>query len=263
MTFAARAIRARQSALTATARAQSPHVGSALSCIDILVFLFEKLTISQENSRKINKLVFSKGHAAIALYSVLEAYGLISKQELESYCIDGSQFYGHVNQLAHPLVELSTGSLGHGLPFAVGLAHAKKLRNETGLIFVVMSDGELDEGTTWESALLASKFALDNLVCIVDRNHLQSLSSTESTLPLEPLKEKWEAFGWEVKEANGHDFESLSCIDQPMHQPRIVLAKTIKGKGVKWMENDILWHYRWPSESQLLEALSEIENGGV
>jgi len=174
-------------------------------------------------------------------------------------CEDGSQFYGHINHLAHPLIELSTGSLGHGMPYGVGLAHANLMNKERGLVFVLMSDGELDEGTTWESALIANKLKLQNLICVIDRNYMQSLESTETTLPLEPLKEKWKAFGWDVIEVDGHNFASLEKVNISSDKPKVLIATTVKGKGVTWMENEVSWHYKWPNDEQLNEALEILD----
>jgi transketolase len=206
-----------------------------------------------------NQFILSKGHAAIALYSVLTSLGKISEKDLESFCEDGSQFYGHINHLAHPLIELSTGSLGHGMPYGVGLAHANLMNKERGLVFVLMSDGELDEGTTWESALIANKLKLQNLICVIDRNYMQSLESTETTLPLEPLKEKWKAFGWDVIEVDGHNFASLEKVNISSDKPKVLIATTVKGKGVTWMENEVSWHYKWPNDEQLNEALEILD----
>jgi transketolase len=191
---------------------------------------------------------------------VLASIGLISEEELRTYCADGSQFYGHINHHAHSSIELSTGSLGHGLPFGVGLAHAKKICREDGLVFVLMSDGEMNEGTTWESALLANKLNLGNLVCLIDRNRIQSLQSTETTLPLEPLADKWKAFGWEVWNIDGHDFSSMSMIDFKSDKPMVVIAETVKGKGVPWMENQVLWHYKWPNSEELADGIEHLKS---
>lgn len=210
----------------------------------------------------INKFVFSKGHAAIGLFCTMKVFDFISQEELETFCSDGSNFFGHVSHFSHPLIQLSTGSLGHGLPFAVGLAQAKKIKGEAGRVFVVVSDGEMNEGTTWESALLANKLKLNNLLCIIDRNHLQSLKSTEDTLPLEPLVDKWNSFGWDAINVDGHDFNSLSAIDELSARPRLIIANTSKGKGVSWMQDKILWHYKHPDRVELELALEEIEGDG-
>jgi transketolase len=154
MNYAEVATDSRKRCLKSVARAKSPHIGSALSCIDLVTFIIMKYFKSNSLADSGNQFILSKGHAAIALYSVLTSLGKISEKDLESFCEDGSQFYGHINHLAHPLIELSTGSLGHGMPYGVGLAHANLMNKERGLVFVLMSDGELDEGTTWESALI-------------------------------------------------------------------------------------------------------------
>ena len=259
MSLHAKARESRKICLAALAKAKSPHVGSALSVIDILVYLYERYLKEETNPNNFHKLVFSKGHAAISIYSVMTVIGMIQKEELDKFCDDGSHLYGHISHLAHPSIQLSTGSLGHGLPFAIGIAHAKKMKGDQGRVFVVMSDGELNEGTTWESALLASKFNLENLTVIVDRNHMQSLENTEVTLPLEPLCRKWEAFGWRAMTVDGHDFESLAQMEEFQERPTILMANTIKGKGISWMENDIKWHYKWPSDSELQKALLELD----
>ena len=250
---------ARIDCLETLTNAKSPHIGSALSSIDLLVHLYEEYFNSSDRNKQDNRLVFSKGHAGVACYSVMRTLGIISSEQLATYCKDGSFFFGHISHLAHPSIELSTGSLGHGLPFGIGLAYAKKLKKESGIVFVILSDGEMDEGTTWESALLASKLGLGNLVCIVDRNRLQSIENTESTLPLDPLDQKWTSFGWYATILDGHDFESLMEIEPAQYQPSIFIAETTKGKGVSWMEDDITWHYKWPDTMQLEKAIEELE----
>jgi transketolase len=257
-------ILARDSRLTAVqlvASSQSSHIASSLSVIDILAVLY---------SRKINKLKFddiiilSKGHAAAGFYSILATLDLIDKKELNSYCTNGSKFGGHVTHTATNEVVLSTGSLGHGLPFATGKAFGFKLNNKKCDVYVIISDGECDEGTTWESALFAAHHDLSNLYLFIDRNHLQSLKSTEDTLKLEPLAQKWRAFGWEVREINGNSLDeielTLKDLTHIIDRPKVIIANTIKGKGVSFMENDISWHYKSPNEEQLAVALSEIEN---
>ena len=170
--------------------------------------------------------------------------------------MNGAPLGGHITSLGVKGVELSTGSLGHGLPYGVGIAIGKKRAEITGKVFVVMSDGECDEGTTWESALLANHHNLDNLVVIVDRNRIQSLRSTEETLKLEPFAEKWQAFGWEVTEIDGHDYSQITeSLSTKNSRPLVIIANTTKGKGIKFMENSVLWHYKSPSEDDLQVAL--------
>ncbi|MDO8108501.1 transketolase [Isoptericola sp. b441] len=262
---------ARVSAVRATHRGKSSHIGSCLSVIDILAVLYSGVArvrpeAPEDPARDI--VILSKGHAAAGLYSVLAHSGFFPLEWLADFSLDGSRLGGHVTSTAVPGVELSTGSLGHGLPFGVGLALAAKRTGAPRKVFVVMSDGECDEGTTWESALLAAHHGLDNLVVAVDRNHLQSLADTEQTLRLEPFAEKWSAFGWEVLTVDGHDHDGLrSALDTPREsasgeqRPRVVICETVKGKGVSFMENQVLWHYRSPDDKALATALSELLPG--
>jgi len=250
--------KARKSALEMTNRSKASHIGSCLSVIDLLAVAFSQKTLDAFSSN--NEILLSKGHAAAGLYAVLDALDLL-KEPLESYCEDGSQLYGHVNHRASSQIPLSTGSLGHGLPFALGVALAnKKLGNKQKTI-VVISDGELNEGTTWESALVAPQHDLSELILIIDRNRIQSLGFTEETLKLDPIAPKWESFGWEVSEIGGHNHrEILDAISHNSKKPLCIVANTVKGKGVTFMENSIEWHYRAPSTEEMNLAFSEIES---
>jgi transketolase len=204
------------------------------------------------------ELIISKGHAAAGAYAVLAHSGYIPLDLLETYSMNGSPLGGHVTSTHVPVINLSTGSLGHGLPFSVGRALAKKRLGIKGQSFVILSDGECDEGTTWESALLASQLELNNLIVVIDRNRIQSLAGTEETLKLEPLIDKWLAFNWNVLEVNGHDHVELETAFKESDKPLLIIANTIKGKGVSFMEETVLWHYRPPSEEDLSLAISEI-----
>ena len=255
------ALQARQEILKMTSMAKASHVGSALSVIDILSVIYSGVAnIGPSNMNKSDRdvVILSKGHAASAIYSILALKGFFSIQWLEQYCGDGAPLGGHVTSKGVPGVELSTGSLGHGLPYGLGIALSRKRSSVPGRVFVVMSDGECDEGTTWESALLANHHELDNLTVVVDRNGIQSLKETELTLRLEPFAQKWKSFGWDVHEIDGHDYQELtrSLIEQS--KPTVVIAKTIKGKGVSFMENSVLWHYRPPNDEELSRALTEV-----
>ena len=255
------ALQARQEILKMTSKAKASHVGSALSVIDILSVIYSGVAnIGPSNMNKSDRdvVILSKGHAASAIYSILALKGFFSIQWLEQYCGDGAPLGGHVTSKGVPGVELSTGSLGHGLPYGLGIALSRKRSSVPGRVFVVMSDGECDEGTTWESALLANHHELDNLTVVVDRNGIQSLKETELTLRLEPFAQKWKSFGWDVHEIDGHDYQELtrSLIEQS--KPTVVIAKTIKGKGVSFMENSVLWHYRPPNDEELSRALREV-----
>ena len=255
------ALQARQEILKMTSKAKASHVGSALSVIDTLSVIYSGVAnIGPSNMNKSDRdvVILSKGHAASAIYSILALKGFFSIQWLEQYCGDGAPLGGHVTSKGVPGVELSTGSLGHGLPYGLGIALSRKRSSVPGRVFVVMSDGECDEGTTWESALLANHHELDNLTVVVDRNGIQSLKETELTLRLEPFAQKWKSFGWDVHEIDGHDYQELtrSLIEQS--KPTVVIAKTIKGKGVSFMEHSVLWHYRPPNDEELSRALTEV-----
>lgn len=249
----------RINSLKMTSKAKASHIGSCLSVADIFAALYSgiaKITVQTVNDPARDRVIISKGHAAAAYYAVLESSGFIDFSQLESYCENGAMLGGHVSGRVNG-VELSTGSLGHGLPYGVGLAIGLKVSFPATKVFVVMSDGELDEGTTWESALMANHHKLENLVVVVDRNNLQSFDTTENTLALEPLADKWRAFGWNVVECDGHDVQDLG---QALVQkgPLVVLAKTVKGHGVSFMKNSVEWHYRSPSPEALAEALREL-----
>jgi transketolase len=256
-------IQARREILQMTHDAGASHVGSALSVVDILCAMYSgSLNINSKNYSKDNRdvVILSKGHACTALYAVLSLTGFFPKTWLRKYSSNGSELGGHVTSGYIPGVELSTGSLGHGMPYGLGISLARKRNMVSGKTYVVMSDGECDEGTTWESALIANHFGLNNFCVIIDRNNLQSMGSTESTLALEPFAEKWKAFGWDVIEIDGHNFKELvEALKFFSNKPICIIANTIKGKGVDFMEGSVVWHYRPPTEKDLLEALEQIE----
>jgi transketolase len=252
---------ARQEILRMTSKSGASHVGSALSVVDILSELYSGFAnINKSNVRDSQRdvVIVSKGHAAAALYSILALQDFFPLDWLEGYCQDNGFLGGHVTSKGIPGVELSTGSLGHGFPYAVGIALSRKLSGLTGEVYVVMSDGECDEGTTWESAMLANHHELKNLTVIVDRNRIQSLGDTEDTLKLEPFGAKWKAFGWRVEEIDGHNFIDLERALSAREGPKCIIANTTKGKGVNFMENSVLWHYKSPNPSELEDALSQV-----
>lgn len=245
-----------------TSLAKASHVASALSVVDILAFLYSgSANINSMNIDDADRdiVILSKGHSAAALYSVLALQGFFPINWLDLYCQDDAPLGGHVTSKGVPGVELSTGSLGHGLPYGLGIALSRKMTNSPGRVFVVMSDGECDEGTTWESAMIANHHNLKNLTVIIDRNRIQSLAATEDTLKLEPFADKWAAFGWEVKDVDGHDFEQLKDAISNQNKPTCVIANTTKGKGVDFMQNSVLWHYKSPSEDDVKNAIKQIE----
>lgn len=248
------------------AKSNSSHIGSALSCVDILTVLyFHTLKISQTNplDKNRDKFILSKGHAVSALYATLSERGFFDNSILEKYCADGSILPGHSTKSCVPGVEVSTGSLGHGLPMGVGMAVACKYDNLKYGIFVLLSDGECDEGSIWEAALFAAHHKLDNLIAIVDYNKIQAFGLTKEVLNLEPFADKWKAFGWEVREVDGHNFgeiiAALKKVPFRKNKPSMIIAHTIKGKGISFMENKLLWHYRAPNQEELEAALKELK----
>lgn len=257
--------RSRIRAIQMCSRAQAAHIGSALSVIDILSVLYAgaaNIRPETTNDPERDVVIVSKGHAAAGVYAVLGNSGFLPVKWLDDYCVDGGTLGGHVTSGAVPGVELSTGSLGHGLPFGTGVAFGKRRRALGGRVFVILSDGECDEGSNWEAALLAAHHNLDNLVVLIDRNGLQSLDMTENTVRLEPLAAKWSAFGWTVVDVDGHDHEAIREALQgsnSVQRPMVIICHTVKGKGVSFMENSVLWHYRPPAGDELVSALAELQ----
>ena len=252
--------RARVTALKMVHSARASHIGSSLSVIDILSVIYSKAKNPGDENHS-DFVLISKGHAAAGVYAVLKEFGYLSEEDIASYCADGAKLSGHVTSTDIPSVTLSTGSLGHALPVAVGIALGKKRKNLTGNVYVVMSDGELNEGSNWEGFLSAANFALDNLIVIIDRNRLQSLRSTEETMKLDSLNAKFSAFNWICVEVDGHDHDALnSAIIHENEKPKIIIANTTKGKGVSFMENSVPWHYKSPNDVELADAISEINN---
>lgn len=245
--------------------ANASHVGSCLSAADILAVLYGsvlRVDPSQMRSRARDRFILSKGHAAAAIYAVLAECGFFPCAWLETYCQDGSPLTGHVNHQGVPGVEVSTGSLGHGLSIGCGMALAGKRDAESYRVFVLLSDGECDEGSTWEAALFAPHHRLDNLVAIVDYNKIQSFGTVKDVLELDSLRDKLSAFRWSVKEIDGHSHADLEATLRQVPfepgKPSCIIAHTVKGKGVSFMENQLLWHYRSPNKAELTQALAEL-----
>ena len=245
-------------------RKKTSHLGGSLSIADVLAVMYsDVLSYKSENPEwsQRDRVFYSKGHACMALYGCLEASGFFSNL-LEKFTADGEYFTSHINHNV-PGVELSTGSLGHALSVAVGVSLAAKKRNENWKSFCIVSDGELDEGSNWEAILLAPHLKLDNLVLIVDYNKIQSFGMTNEVLNLEPLHSKFVAFNWNVIEVDGHNHESLTESFKNLQsngKPTVLIAHTIKGKGVSFMENKLEWHYKSPNEDQYQSALKELAN---
>jgi transketolase len=256
----------RISVLEMTSRGGSSHIGSILSISDILAVLYGKtLRVDAKNPKweLRDRFILSKGHAGAGVYAALANTGFFDVEKLKTHYQDGSDLSGHVSHKGIPGVELSTGSLGHGLGVGVGMAMAAKMDKRDNNAVVLLSDGECDEGSNWEAILFASHHKLDNLVAIVDYNKLQSLATVKSTLNLEPFAGKWRAFGWNVVEVDGHNHDELSAVlsARPIkkNKPTVILAHTTKGKGVSFMENQVLWHYRTARGEEFDAAMAELQ----
>lgn len=255
----------RRHAVTMTHLGKSSHVGSVLSMADILAVLYGRVLRIRPNEPNWvdrDRFILSKGHAGAGVYAVLAESGFFPIEELKTHYANGSRLSGHVSHKGIPGVEISTGSLGHGLPIGTGMALAAKLDDASHRIFVVLSDGECDEGSNWEAVLFAAHHKLSNLIAIIDYNKIQSLAPVSETLALEPFADKWRAFGWDVVEIDGHDHEALSkVLDHKPDlnaKPHCVIAHTTKGKGVSFMENSVLWHYRTAQGEEYVNAMREL-----
>jgi transketolase len=238
--------------------ANDGHLGSSFSIIDILFVLYDRvmnLTLDNINDEDRDYMVLSKGHASLAHASILEEKGFISKKQLMSFCSHDSILGGHLNRKKVPGVEASTGSLGHGIPISVGIALASKIKRLSNRVFVVVGDGESNEGTFWESMLLGAQHNLDNLYCVVDYNR-----SNDRAIKLDPLEAKLKAFGWDVLVINGHSYDEIydSLNYHSSGKPVAIIAHTIKGHGIKEMEGNHAWHHRSPSKKELDRMIKEL-----
>jgi transketolase len=240
--------------------ARASHLGGCLSIADILACLYWD-TLRMDHAERRDRFILSKGHGAAILYAALAERGFFPVEELTTYCALNSRLTGHVTS-GVPGVELSTGSLGHGLPVGCGMALANKRDRSPARTVVLASDGELDEGSNWEAILFAAHHQLDNLLLIVDYNRIQSFGRVREVLDLDPLGDKFRAFRWAVREVDGHAMgqlaDTLGNLPFEPGKPSVVIAHTRKGKGVSFMEDDLSWHYRGPTEEQLVRALEEL-----
>jgi|WetSurMetagenome_2_1015567.scaffolds.fasta_scaffold36031_2 transketolase len=244
--------------------AQAGHTGGSLSCIDILNVLYNHvMNITPENFPLVDRdhYIHSKGHSVEALYAVLKDRGFFTQEELDSVEKYGSDFIGHPTRNV-PGVEQNTGALGHGLSFSVGMALAAKKDGRSNRVFTIMGDGELTEGSIWEASASAAHYHLDNLVAIIDRNTLQISGRTKNVMDMEPLEGKFSAFGYAVRKVDGNNISQLVGLlnSLPFEQgkPSLVLAHTIKGKGISYMEDDVKWHHRVPTDTEYATALQEL-----
>lgn len=258
----------RRNIITEVYNAKSGHPGGSLSATDILVELyFEQMTINKNNVNTINRdrFVLSKGHASPLLYATLAEKGFIDIEDLKGFRHIDSKLQGHPNMNYVSGVDMSTGSLGQGISCAVGMAISNKVDGNDHDIYVLLGDGECEEGEVWEAAMAAAHYKLDNLCAVLDYNHLQIDGNIKDVISPEPFKSKFEAFGWRVIEANGHSFDSLrtafNFAKQTVNKPTMIIAHTIKGKGVSFMENNYAWHGSAPNQEQYEKAMEEL--GGI
>lgn len=258
--------RIRRNAIEMTHLSNGSHIASVLSVTDIVAVLYAKIMNYDVANPKLetrDRIILSKGHAGAAIYSALAEEGFFDVEELKTHYTNGSRLSGHVSHKNVPGVELSTGSLGHGMPVAAGMALAAKMDGKKHKVYVILGDGECDEGSVWECALFANQYKLDNLVVIVDANKMQSMDYCENTIALAPFAEKWKSFGWNVKDIDGHNHkeleEALLNTENAEQKPTVIIANTIKGKGISFMENNIVWHYRSPQGEEYEKAVKELE----
>lgn len=258
MSYERSSLAARKKVLEMVHKAGTSHIGSNFSCIDILTVLFDKMDFDGDFGPDRDRFVLSKGWAAASLYYFLAEKGILPKEDLETFCQQGSEYIG----LAEPTVrgvEIAGGSMGLGLPGAIGLALGQKMLGSKRRTFVVASDGEMDCGTTWESALIANQFKLDNLTLFVDANGFQAMGKKSEVLDIEPLEDKFRAFGWDAMEIDGHNFKQIELAVKTLSsRPKVFIARTTKGKGVGFMENDNLWHYWHVDEEIYKKAHAEL-----
>jgi len=258
----------RKKIINTSAQCKIPHLGSCLSCIDILVFLYwEELNFNSEEHSNMNRdrFVLSKGHGAPALFQVLAEKDFFDRKLLDQFGQPGSVFHEHPPKPELiPGIEAATGSLGHGFPMALGMALAEKINSLDFYTYALISDGECNEGTIWEAAMLAASKKVSKLTTIIDYNKWQATGRSNQILALEPLNEKWKSFGWHVIEINGHDFSDMKIAFETCKsikdKPSIIIAHTIKGKGISFMEDDNNWHYKIPNEKEVTLAFKELEN---
>jgi transketolase len=255
--------RLRHTVVQMSHRAGTPHLASALSCVDALTVLYWRILqidAAKPTDPGRDRFILSKGHAASALYAVLCERGFFPRTELENFAQHGAALAEQPAPNCAPGVELATGSLGHGLPVAVGLALAARIQKQSYRVFVVMSDGECNEGTVWEAALFAAAQKLNRLTILIDYNKWQATGRSNEVMALEPLVDKWRAFGWQAQELDGHDLNALdAALAAPMtDRPRAIIAHTVKGKGVSFMEDDNNWHYRVPTAEEVEKARKEL-----
>jgi transketolase len=239
------------------------HIAAAYSCTEMVDLVYNALMERAEDGTSPDTFLMSKGHGCMIQYVILEDLGVLSRRDLDEYCTAEGRLGCHPDY-GNPGIEASTGSLGHGLSMAVGMAKAAKIKGDGGMVYIVLSDGEMQEGSSWEALMMASSLGLDNLVAFMDNNDFQSLGRTSETHPsFYPILDKITAFGWDAVEVDGHDSGALfqTVTGRKGNKPFMVIGKTTKGKGVSYMENVPIWHYRAPNPEEYEQALEELEAG--
>lgn len=265
MTSEELAYRIRRDAIEMVHKSHASHIGSILSAADIIAVLYTDIMNvdpTDPNKTDRDRFVLSKGHAGVAVYAALAEQGFFSTEVLRDYYGDGGTLSGHVSHFGVPGVELSTGSLGHGVAVACGMALAAKQREKPYHVYVVVGDGECNEGIVWETALIAKQFQLNNFTVIVDHNKMQAMGFCKEIINMEPMEEKWRSFGWNVisvQDGNDHDQLRVAFARTAPCTPTCIIANTIKGKGVSFMENELLWHYRDPQGELYEQAVLELK----
>jgi transketolase len=262
------ASRIRRSIIEMVYRANSGHIGGSLSATDLIVMLYYHLMRHDPANPRWpdrDRFILSKGHCTPVLYAVLGDCGYFPKEDLQTFRRPGSHLQGHPYQPKTPGVDASTGTLGLGISTGVGMALASRLRGGSHYVYILCGDGEIQEGQVWEAAMFANKYHLDNVIAFVDRNYQQTDGNSEDIMPVDPLRPKWEAFGWHTQEIDGHDYRAVDAAVRAAQnapgRPHMIIARTIKGKGVSFMENDPTWHGTPPDREQYERALRELGDG--
>lgn len=260
-----RCVKFRRRILEVTQQVQALHIGPAYSCTEIVDCIYFELMQFGRGIPSVDKFILSKGHGCMIQYVILEELGLLTKKDLALYCTAEGRLGVHPDY-GNPGIEASTGALGHGLSMALGMAYAERVRGGKGTVYCVLSDGEVQEGSTWEATMIASSLGVTNLVAFMDNNDFQTLTRTSITHPsFYPILDKYIAFGWEAVEVDGHNTQAIyeAVTARKGDKPLMVVCKTIKGKGVSYMENVAIWHYRSPDKDEYAQALRELEEAGA
>jgi len=252
----------RKNILRIANKSKGPHTGTALSCVDILsVLYFDTLNIDSFDDENRDIFILSKGHGAMALYATLYEKKYLNKEDFFSYYQNDGALPAHLDKQTNQAIEVSSGSLGHGLPQAIGFAYSKKLKNLNSKVYVLMGDGETQEGSIWEAAMLAPKMELNNLTVFIDRNNLQGYGRPSELVSFEPIDDKFRSFNWDVFRVDGHDTKAIKeVIDINSNKPKMIICDTIKGKGVSFMEDEMKWHYFIVTDEFMTQGIEELEN---